>query len=313
MNFRTEINPEKQVNSINYRSKTTMIGSCFSDNIGTKFSYFRFNTLSNPFGVIFNPVSIENLIQRSFSNSFFTKDDFIQYNNKWQSLDLHSSFSDIDLKNAINKANNALIKTKEHLLSSSHIIITFGTSWVYRFNKTSKIVANCHKIPQQSFTKELLSIDKIEKSISNIVNTIKKVNTNAIFIFTVSPVRHLKDGFFNNNVSKSHLLSAINKSLLKKEILYFPSYEIVMDDLRDYRFYKKDMLHPNELAIDYIWAKFKIAWINQSDFQLMEKVEAIQKRKKHKAFNPYSKKHIEFQKKLQMDILEIENKYGISF
>jgi hypothetical protein len=313
MNFRTEIKPKKQANSINYQSKITLIGSCFSDNIGAKFSYFRFNALSNPFGVIFNPVSIENLIQRSFSNSLFTKDDFIQYNNKWQSLDLHSSFSDIDLKNAISKANNALIKTKEHLLSSSHIIITFGTSWVYRFNKTSKIAANCHKIPQQSFTKELLSIDKIEKSISNIVNTIKKVNTNAIFIFTVSPVRHLKDGFFNNNVSKSHLLSAINKSLLKKEILYFPSYEIVMDDLRDYRFYKKDMLHPNELAIDYIWTKFKIAWINQADFQLMEKVEAIQKRKKHKAFNPYSKKHIEFQKKLQMDILEIENKYGISF
>ncbi|HFS67247.1 MAG TPA: GSCFA domain-containing protein [Flavobacteriia bacterium] len=313
MNFRTEINIPKNKNLIDYNSKIVLLGSCFSDSIGKKFHYFKFNTTINPFGVIFNPVSLEKLILRCLNNQKFSKQDFILYNEKWQSLDLHSQLAQTDLDSAILIANQQLRQTKKQLLEASHIYITLGTSWVYRYLKKDEIVANCHKIPQTKFKKELLSVTTVKNSLQTIIKNIKKSNEYAVITLTVSPVRHVKDGFTENNLSKSHLISAVHSVTNNKDILYFPSYEIVMDDLRDYRFYKSDMLHPNQIAIDYIWRKLQNSSIKESVYTTMKKVASIQKRLQHKPFNPNTKKHQDFLKKLEQDKLELKKTTNIFF
>ncbi len=313
MNFRTEINISKAKNVIDYKSKLLLLGSCFSDNIGERFLYYKFNALVNPFGVIFNPISIEKLVYRSLHDIFFTKKDFVFYNDKWQSLDLHSTFSAISLDEAISSANNALEQTKEYLTTASHCMITLGTAWVYRLIKTDNIVANCHKIPQTEFENELLSVTAIQESLHRILAEIKKVNPNVSIIFTISPVRHLKDGFVANNLSKSHLITATHAVLNERKEYYFPSYEIMLDDLRDYRFYKEDFLHPNDLAVSYIWNKFKASWLAENTNEIMKKVTSIQKRLAHKPFNPNTEKHQKFLEKLQLDIDNLEKQFHLSF
>ena len=311
MNFRTEINIPKAKNVIDYNSKIILLGSCFSDNIGEQFLYYKFNTLTNPFGVVFNPVSIEKLIFRSIQTALFTDKDFVFYNDKWQSLDLHSNFSSVSLEESISRANKALLQTKEYLTTASHCIITLGTSWVYRSVTSNEIVANCHKIPQTKFQKELLSVTTIQKIIQSIISQIKIVNPNATIIFTISPVRHLKDGFVENNVSKSHLITALHSVLNLKNVCYFPSYEIMLDDLRDYRFYKNDFLHPNDLAVTYIWNKFTASWFAENTDEIMKKVASVQKRLAHKPFNPNTENHQKFLDKLQRDIAVLKEEYNL--
>ena len=180
---------------------------------------------------------------------------------------------------------------------------------MYQSNETKEIVANCHKIPQREFSKKLLSVTEIEKSIKNIKDTIYNFNSDVHIIFTVSPVRHLKDGMIENTLSKSHLIAAIHNSL-DTNTSYFPAYEIMMDDLRDYRFYKEDMLHPNQLAVDYIWENFKKTWIANETEKLQETIDNIQKSLAHKPFNPSSEQHKKFRNKLEKRILELKNNFN---
>jgi lysophospholipase L1-like esterase len=214
--------------------------------------------------------------------------------------------------------NEGLSVVQAQIKAATHIIITLGTSWVYKHLETDQIVANCHKLPQQQFEKKVLAQDAIQQSLQSIVQLIKSVNKDAQIIFTVSPVRHIKDGFVENTVSKSRLISAVY-SLLESHntsdtLHYFPSFELMNDELRDYRFYAEDLLHPSSLAITYIWEKFKTVWIDQKAFGLMEKVDAIQKRRSHHPFNEASEKHQQFLEKLNSDILAIQKQYPhISF
>jgi hypothetical protein len=223
-----------------------------------------------------------------------------------------SSSSKEEALNQLNQAS-ALINTA--LKSNTHIIITLGTSWIYRFSESGKIVTNCHKVPQHKFKKELLSIVEINKSLSSIISLIRKVNPDINFIFTVSPIRHLKDGFIENQQSKSHLISALHQIIKKQEnTFYFPSYEIMMDELRDYRFYKEDMIHPNQIAINYIWEKFYENWLSDEAIDLKKQVIKIQRGLEHKPFNPDSKKHQQFLFSLQEKIEILKKKYShISF
>lgn len=312
MNFRTEIKIKPQQNSIDYKSKVLLIGSCFTNNIGLKLDYFRFNTFINPFGILFHPKAIEKLITYSLTNTVITEKDLVFHNEQWHYLDIHSDFSHSDKLIVLDFINSALKETKAYLEKATHIVITLGTSWVYRYNKTNKLVANCHKIPQKEFQKELLSVNEIENSLDKINSIIKNRNPKIEIIFTVSPVRHLKDGFIENQQSKAHLLSVIHQ-VLDKQTHYFPAYEIMMDDLRDYRFYKKDMLHPNEVAIDYIWDKFVATWINSSEKETMNQVTQIQKGLTHKAFNKESNKHQLFLENLNQKKKTLEKTKGIVF
>lgn len=188
-------------------------------------------------------------------------------------------------------------------------MITLGTAWFYRNKKSGETVANCHKFPQSNFGKELLGIDEIKASLKAMVSTMRSINPKVTLMFTVSPVRHLKDGFIANQRSKAHLISAIHEVVKKKQVSYFPSYEIMMDELRDYRFYNTDLVHPNETAINYIWEKFKDTQISEAAFNTMGEVEAIQKGLMHRSFNPTSEANRIFQKSLQEKIAYIKRSY----
>ena len=313
MQFRTEIPISTNNSAINYDSKIIAIGSCFAENMAAKFDYFKFENVVNPFGIIFNTASIERIVERIVNQELFCESDIFLNNGLWYCFDVHSELSHHDAIIYLKKLNDLLVLTHSQMLKLSHIFITYGTSWVYRNIKTNQIVANCHKLPQQLFTKELLSLNDTRKSIDNTIALIRSINKTVKFTFTVSPVRHIKDGFTENNVSKAILLQAIfaiaNDKKNTNEVNYFPSYEIVLDELRDYRFFKSDMLHPNEFAIDYVWSKFVESSFSNDTKMMMVEVEKIQKMLHHKSLNVESEADLVFKKSIQEKIDIFHKKY----
>ncbi len=323
MNFQTQIPLSQKEPQIDYQSKVLLLGSCFTENIGGKLDYFKFQNTQNPFGIIFNPVSIENLVFRALHEENFSEKDVFQHNELWHSFEVHSSFSAVEKDDLLSQLNAQLKVFKKQLTESSHIILTLGSAWVYHHIDSNSIVANCHKVPQKAFTKQLLSAEIISKSLRHIVEVVSNLNPEATFIFTVSPVRHIKDGFEENALSKAHLLTGIHNAIVlstgvshtepvevqSKGLHYFPSYELMMDELRDYRFYKNDMLHPNETAIAYIWEKFKHVWISSKTEDTQKEVEYIQKGLSHKTFNPKSEEHKTFKKHLQTKMEKLQSQF----
>lgn len=311
MQFTTKIPVQKSSFPIDYDSKIMLLGSCFAENMGKKFDYFKFQATTNPFGIIFNAVSLERLIRRAVENRTFTENDIFFHNDLWHCYEVHSELSNSDKDAFLESLNNIIRSTNKQLNDSTHIIITLGTSWVYRNIESNEIVANCHKVPQKQFMKELLSIEQTEKSLQNIVSLIHSVNPNCNFVFTVSPVRHIKDGFAENTLSKAHLIAAIHKTMIHhpSPITYFPAFEIMIDELRDYRFYAEDMLHPNQTAIDYIWIQFFENYISESVFGLMNEICSIQKGLQHRPFNPNTENHQKFLNQLDLKIKAIKNQY----
>ncbi|WP_430400187.1 GSCFA domain-containing protein [Flavobacterium sp.] len=309
MQFTTKITIPKSNAPIDYNSKIMSLGSCFAENMGEKFNYFKFQNTVNPFGIIFNPVSIEKLLNRIVNKIEFTEKDIFFHNDLWHCYEVHSELSNSNKEDFLKELNLLIFQSFNFLIQTSHLIITYGTSWVYRNLETNDVVANCHKVPQKQFKKELLSIETIEVSIQNSIDLIQKVNSNCSFIFTVSPVRHIKDGFVENTLSKAHLISAIHSTQKIKPINYFPSYEIMMDELRDYRFYNSDMLHPNQVAIDYIWIKFFENYVSETEFETKNEVCSIQKALKHKPFNPDSENHRKFLQNLNDKMTNLAERF----
>lgn len=307
MQFRTQIPISKSQNPIDYNSKIVSLGSCFAENIAEKLDYFKFQNTCNPFGIIFNPVSIEKIIYKAVNQELFPEKDIFFYNERWHCFDVHSELSNANKVEFLNDLNQLLQSTKQQLHEATHVIITYGTSWVYRNIESNNIVANCHKVPQKEFKKEILSVEIIEKSIKNTIDLIQKVNPKTNITFTVSPVRHLKDGFVENQQSKAHLITAIQQTI--QSATYFPSYEIMMDELRDYRFYAEDMLHPSKVAIDYIWERFSETTISSDSHSIMEEVCSIQKGLQHRSFNPKSESHQQFLSKLQDKMMKLQKRF----
>jgi len=309
MNFTTKVSINKYNFPIDYNSKVMLLGSCFAENMGEKFRYFKFHHVVNPFGIIFNPVSIEKLINRAVNKIEFTEKDIFFHNDLWHCYEVHSVLSNTSSELLLENLNTILHSFTNQIQEATHIILTYGTSWVYRNKTSNEIVANCHKVPQNQFTKELLSIETIQKSIQNTIDLVCKINPNSKFIFTVSPVRHIKDGFVENQRSKSHLISAIhNVNNQSSTVNYFPSFEIMMDELRDYRFYAEDMLHPSQAAIDYIWIKFFENYVDEKEFATMNQVCEIQRALKHRPFNPNTESHQKFLESLRIKILTLSEK-----
>ncbi len=310
MDFRTQITISKYQTPIDYNSRIISFGSCFAEKMGEKFDYFKFQNITNPFGIIFNSISIERIIKRIVNQELFTEKDIFFHNEIWHCFEVHSELSNPNKDIYLENLNQILKSTHSQITESTHIIITYGTSWVYRNIETNQIVANCHKMPQKNFTKELLSLGITLESIENTISLIHSMNKKIKFIFTVSPVRHIKDGFVENSVSKAHLISAIH-SVYKKQLTthnYFPSYEIILDELRDYRFFEADMLHPNQLAINYVWIKFFENYVSENQFPIMQQVEEIQKALHHKPFNENSENHQKFIKNLKQKMNTLASK-----
>ena len=312
MNLITAIPITKSPNPIDYSSRIISIGSCFAENMAEKIDYFKFEITVNPFGILFHPMAIEKMFTRIVENRLFTQDDIFYYNEQWHSFDVHSSLSSPNKDELLLLLNNIIEKSYSKILSGTHVIITLGTSWVYKSKKSGNLVANCHKIPQKHFEKELLSIKIIEKSLENIIDLLRKVNPKLEVVFTISPVRHIKDGFSENQRSKAHLIAAVQNFLETNNlggVTYFPSYEILLDELRDYRFYAENMLHPNQLAIDYIWKRFADTNISESSIFVMQEVDGIQKALHHKPFYPESKAHKEFFLQLETKIANFQKRF----
>ena len=319
MQFTTKIPVQKSTFPIDYDSKVMLFGSCFAENMGKKFDYFKFQATTNPFGIIFNAVSLEKLIRRAVENRTFTENDIFFHNDLWHCYEVHSELSNSDKDAFLESLNDLINSTNKQLNDSTHIIITLGTSWVYRNIESNEIVANCHKVSQKQFAKELLPIETIVQSLESILFHVSILNPNCKFIFTVSPVRHVKDGFTENTLSKAHLIAAIHSVLNQKfstslelttqNNIYFPAYEIMMDELRDYRFYAEDMLHPNQTAIDYIWIQFFENYVSESVFGLMNEICSIQKGLQHRPFNPNTESHQKFLNQLDLKIKAIKNQY----
>ncbi|GHC48329.1 GSCFA domain-containing protein [Ulvibacter litoralis] len=303
MKLYTQINIQPEHNPIDYNSKVLLLGSCFVENIGDKLAYYKFNTLQNPFGIVFHPVAIEKLVTRALNETLFTEADLFFHNEQWHCFEVHSLLSDANKEAFLRKLNTQLKLLQEYLETATHFVFTYGTAWVYRFIETDNFVANCHKIPQKKFLKELFSAEAVAASIENTITLIKDVNLQATFVHTVSPVRHLKDGFVENTQSKAHLLAGLHELIAPKNRMhYFPSYELLLDELRDYRFYAEDMLHPNALAIAIIWERFNTAWIASETAPLQKEIDSIQSGLRHRPFYPESEAHQAFLKNLQQKI-----------
>ncbi len=303
MNLQTKIPLKPNTcNQIDYNSKLVLIGSCFSENIGKKFEYFKFQNFQNPFGILFHPLAIETLIINAINEKTYTDKDVFFYNERWHCYEAHSQMSHVSKDDLLHDLNSKITETYERLKNASHLVVTLGTAWVYRFVETNTVVANCHKVPQKQFKKELLSVQQISESLANMITALTHINSKLNITFTVSPVRHIKDGFVENSQSKAKLIIAIHEVIKSKSLsvsgAYFPAYEIMMDELRDYRFYCEDMLHPNQTAINYIWERFIRVNVSKETNQVMISVEAIQKSMSHRSFNPESKTHQIFLKEL---------------
>lgn len=314
MKLQTQIPLERAGNQIGYNSQLLLLGSCFVENMGRKLDYFKFRHLQNPHGILFHPLAIEKLMARALQKESYSESDIFYRNESWHCFDAHSAVSDTSKEKLLKKLNDGREATLSQLQTASHSIITLGTAWAYRHKTSGNIVANCHKVPQGEFSRELLSVEEIANSLERTIKHAQSINNDIQFIVTVSPVRHLKDGFIENQRSKAHLISAVH-DVLKTRIApnsiegYFPSYELLMDELRDYRFYGRDMIHPNQLAIDYIWEKFKQVWISEDAYATMEKVDDIQKGLQHRPFNPGSGQHRKFREALETKITAVLKEY----
>ncbi len=305
MKFRTEITPRFYPIQIDFSKKIFGLGSCFVVNIKEKLDFYKFQNKINDFGTIFNPHSIHNIIERTIKKRFFDEDDIFFYDNIWKSYELHSIFNQIEKDTFLDKINNKINENHNFIKQTDFVIFTYGTAWVYQLKDSGKIVSNCHKIPQKYFEKKLLKIDEISNNISSTINLIRSINPNVNFILTISPVRHLKDGFVENQRSKSRLIEAVHSMVDNNKIFYFPSYEILMDDLRDYRFYNSDLLHPNNQAVEYVWEIFYKSLIDKRIEQDIKLIEKVQKQLAHRNFINNDNND----SKLLNNIKQIEEKY----
>ena len=263
--FRTEVEIPRSIIKINHNQSIMTLGSCFAEHIGKKLSDVYFNVDINPFGVLYNPISIQKSIELLSENKLFTENDLFLHRGLWQSYSHSSLFSDITPEKCLCKINNRYSKASEILKKTDMLLITFGTAWVFEEQQGGRVVSNCHKLPSKNFVRRRLTVEEIAAHYSNLITELNNDLPNLKLIFSVSPIRHWKDGAHENTLSKSTLLLAID--ILRKQfnnIEYFPAYEIMMDELRDYRFYASDMLHPSDVAVDYIWKRFSDTFFDES-------------------------------------------------
>ena len=309
VDFRTIVPIPKATENITYYSKIVSLGSCFAVNMAQKFAYYKFPVTLNPFGILFHPLAIEGILHRAWQQIPYTSNDFFKHNELWHSFSFHSDLSQLNLENAISLANTQQVQLRQALKDATFCFITLGTAWVYIYNSTDTIVANCHKLPSQHFSKRLLSVYEITESLTNILTLLHTIQPEIHCVFTISPVRHLKDGFLENQVSKAQLFSALYPLLSDGKASYFPACELLLDELRDYRFYANDMVHPSEGAINYIWERWVETYVDEATQADMKQVDSIQKGLLHRPFNPESETHRKFLEQLKQKMEVFTQKY----
>lgn len=307
MKFRTEVDIPKYPFNIGFDTPSVFIGSCFTENIGAIMRENKMPVLVNPFGVVYNPLSICNSLVSILDNKRYAEDDIHFSKGLWYNFDFHTRFSNPNKLECLNNMNSAIGNAHSFLSKLQNLVVTFGTARVYSLKQTNSVVANCHKIPAKEFEHQIMTVDEIVDTWSMLIERLIEKNINLKIIFTVSPIRHWKDGAEGNQLSKSMLIVAVHKLIVKfpNNAFYFPSYEIMMDDLRDYRFYDDDMLHPSPKAIEYIWSKFEGAFLDKSSVDLLAKINKIKQAVGHRPFNPNTSEHQKFLNQTVASIKEI--------
>ncbi|MDL2283413.1 GSCFA domain-containing protein [Odoribacter sp. OttesenSCG-928-G04] len=309
MELQTQIEIQSPEERITYDSRILMLGSCFAENVGKKLKYFRFTTDVNPFGIVYNPLSVRNVLDCLIEKRVFTEQDLLWNDGKWVSLFHHGSFSSPDASTCLEHINVRLQRAAENIRVADWLMITFGTSWVYRHLASGSVAGNCHKLPAGEFERYRLSISEIVEAYTALITRLTILNPNLKILFTVSPIRHWKDGAHGNQLSKSVLLLAIDELVRQfKCAYYFPSYEIVMDELRDYRFYAEDMLHISETGIEYIWNRFKEKLITPESYDFMKRIEKLNRGFAHRTEDTTSEAYQNFLSKLLTEQEELKKR-----
>ena len=306
LKFKLSLPAKPSVVSVSYKEKVLLIGSCFTENMGVKLQNHLFETLENPHGILFNPVSVQNAIMDCISNKQYTKADLFLLNDVWNSWHHHSRFSGITETEALYKINSSIHEAHSFLKNAKHLIITLGSAWLYTLNENAPsqiglVVANNHKAPSSWFSKRLMNSNELLSNLQLLVDALKAFNPNLHIIFTISPVRHLREGLVENNRSKAVLIQAVHdlianhcSSHYKSSLTYFPAYEYVIDDLRDYRFYAEDLVHPNYAATNYVWEQFIETYMSAETQTIMKQVAELQLAINHKPFFVGSTEHQKF-------------------
>jgi hypothetical protein len=311
--FRTELTLSPSPNAISHQTPVLTTGSCFAQAIGSRLQRGKFKALTNPFGVIFNPLSVFRLLQYSIRQELPAEHTYLERQGIHLNYDLHSDFSSPDKVALQEKIRLTIAQCHKFLKESRYLILTLGTAIVYERQDNGETVANCHKMPASTFSKKLLSAAEITDAFQHIYKELKQFNPELKIIVTVSPVRHIKDTLELNTVSKS-TLRLVTHELQKQyaEVEYFPSYEIMLDDLRDYRFYHRDMLHPTEQAEDYIWERFGTCYFRQETQDLLKRWEKLRQAVNHRPFHPESEVHQHFLKKTIQQLETLAEQIDVS-
>lgn len=286
MKLITEVTFPEYPFRLDHQSPILMMGSCFTENIGRLLEKYLFPVCINPFGVTYNPLSVKRGLEAFLQKEEYTADDVDHFNNLWFSFDHYTGFSSPDQEETLRKINLSFHRAKEMLQKAHFMILTWGTAWVYSFNATGMVVCNCHKIPASQFTRSRLTASEIIGAYESFLPSLFEFNQNLKIILTVSPVRHWKDGAHGNQVSKATLLLAQEEleKLYPDRLFYFPSYEIVMDELRDYRFYTQDMLHLTDQTTQYIWEKFDQSLLSKDARNILQELNPLLKMMEHRPF-----------------------------
>lgn len=308
--FRTEVKIAPADHKISHRSGIVMIGSCFTENIGDRLSEYKFDVDINPFGIVYNPMSVNQNLETILSGKKYTASDLYNYQDSWISFDHHSRFSFPEQEVCLREINSRIEYSHNRISTINHLIITFGTAWTYRIADSGRLVSNCHKIPAGFFSRQLLKTDDIIPVYEKLISSMIKINPDLRIIFTVSPIRHWKDGPVQNTVSKSTLILSIHEILKLFDCTeYFPAYEIALDDLRDYRYYEEDMIHPNSQMTGYIWEKFSQTYFSDETLHAMKDIAKLNSALQHRPFQPGATKHIEFLNSQLEFIQTLKQKY----
>lgn len=312
MQFRTAIDIKEQLfPPLKHDGSVLLMGSCFSDNMGVRLQGAMVDAVINPFGTTYNPISLCECIDILVSGKSVAADDMFSANGLWNHFMFHSRFSGMNREAAMENMNASIMRGHEQLARCSHLFVTLGTSFVYRLAESGLVVNNCHKLPSANFVRSLCSIDEIVKALDCIAAKVHGFNAGASIIFTVSPIRHLADGLPMNHLSKSLLTVATHQvvSLHSAYCHYFPAYEILNDDLRDYRFYAADMAHPSDVAVNYVWELFKTAFFNDTERQKAEQCERLSRMLAHKPMSSNTEAVKQFVGKVRQSLADMALRY----
>ncbi|MDR2937435.1 MAG: GSCFA domain-containing protein [Prevotellaceae bacterium] len=310
MNFRTAVDIPPFAKKMGYEHKILLVGSCFAVSMAARLQGLKFAAVSNPFGVLYNPLSVAQSVQIMAEKRLLTEGDLHHEQGLWCSYTHHSRFASADKQEALRKINESILHGAWALKTADFLVVTLGTAWAYRLKKTGEVVANCHKTSAKEFDRFLLSPSEISATLCEMVGSLQGKNPQLQIIFTVSPIRHWKDGAHGNQLSKAALLLAVEEVLQRTQnTAYFPAYELVMDELRDYRFYAADMLHPSEVAVEYIWEKFVQAAVSENAQKTMAEIKSLLAAKQHRPFNPDTAEHHDFLRKQRIKLQQLAQQY----